>query len=550
MELAHALGGLAGRFGRAVVLPARAVAGLLGIEAVVDHVDDDLGLALRLHPAAHDAIGQPRLAVLAGETGDDGVEGPLARGIDVGMAVGQGEQLAPILEHEAQGAAVGAVGHKARTHAAIVGLDPTDHHPVLVGHAEIGGVALGRGVAGEDAVHDAVGADQLGALGGVGLGVQPGGRGLGEALVGEVAGAVLEGQPLGLGLMVDGGGGLEAHALEVELLADVQDLVGRQALGVRPQRIDLDPAIGGHQRLDPFGAVGGQVGAGHPAADTLEIALDVVGDGAVIEGVASALGDQAVGAAQVGIGEDLARLGRAAAGQPDLPAVVVLLDDRGALVEIGHAPLEVVGHDLGHGHALFTQLGDGQQDVLPRQLAVALVGAPPGVDRAGHVDGHGAVFGQVAVGAGLGPGRRQRQRERTVSRAVEADDLLLGRVPHQAEGVAADAVGGRLQETEGGVDGDGGVDGRAAAPQGVQADQGGGGVGGGGGAVGAPDRRAADELGSGHPVADADAGVGIRRRRGWRRGLGARRRGLSLGGAGQQGAGGQGGQKGTATHDE
>ncbi|MND92826.1 hypothetical protein D3C80_850000 [compost metagenome] len=94
------------------MLPARAVAGLLRVEAVVDHVDDDLGLALGLHPAAHDAIGHPRLAVLAGEAGDDGVEGPLARRIDIGVAVGQGEQLAPVLEHEAQGAAVGAVGRE------------------------------------------------------------------------------------------------------------------------------------------------------------------------------------------------------------------------------------------------------------------------------------------------------------------------------------------------------------------------------------------------------------------------------------------------------
>ena len=103
MQDADALGRMAGRFGRALVLPARAVAGLLRVEAVVDHVDDDLGLALRLHAAAHDAEGHPGLAALAGEAGDDGVEGPLARGIDVGVAVGQGEQLAAVLEHEAQG---------------------------------------------------------------------------------------------------------------------------------------------------------------------------------------------------------------------------------------------------------------------------------------------------------------------------------------------------------------------------------------------------------------------------------------------------------------
>jgi hypothetical protein len=44
--------------------------------------------------------------------------GRLPGAIDVGVAVGQGEQLAPVLEHEAQ-----AVRRQARAHAAIVGLD-------------------------------------------------------------------------------------------------------------------------------------------------------------------------------------------------------------------------------------------------------------------------------------------------------------------------------------------------------------------------------------------------------------------------------------------
>ena len=140
----------------------------LRVEAVVDHVDDDLGLALRLHAAAHDAIGHPRLPALAGESRNDGVEGPFARRIEVGMAVGQVEQLTPVLEHEAQ-RPLTVVGYQTRAHAAIVGLDPADHHAVAVGDAEIGGVALGRGVAGEGAVHHPVRTDQAGAFGGIGL---------------------------------------------------------------------------------------------------------------------------------------------------------------------------------------------------------------------------------------------------------------------------------------------------------------------------------------------------------------------------------------------
>ena len=107
------------------MVPARAVAGGLDVEAVVDAVDDDLRLALRLHVAAHDAEGHPGLAVLGGEAGNDGLEGALAGLVDVGMAVLKREEFAAVLEHEAE-----AVGDEAGAHAAEVGLDHGDHHAV------------------------------------------------------------------------------------------------------------------------------------------------------------------------------------------------------------------------------------------------------------------------------------------------------------------------------------------------------------------------------------------------------------------------------------
>src|SRR3546814_8496864 len=58
----------------------------------------------------------------------------------------------------------------------------------------------------------------------------------------------------------------------------------------------------------------------------------------------------------------------------------------------------------------------------------------------------------------LRPRGLQRQGAGTVSRAVEADHLPLGRVPQHAEGVAADAVGHGLEEAQGRIDGDGRVD--------------------------------------------------------------------------------------------
>ena len=533
---------LAGRFGRAIVLPARGVARRLGLQPIVDHVDDDLGLALRLHGAAHHAERHPGLAVPDRETGDDGLEGPLARRIDVGMAVGQGEQLAPVLEHEAQRLRP-IVRRQARAHAAIVGLDPADHHPVAVGDAEIGGVAVVRGVAGHDAIHHPIRPDQPGPFGGIGFGIQPFDRGLGESVVCEPAGPVLERQPLGLGLYVQGGGGLEAHGFQIELFADVQDLVGAQPLRVRPQTEDIHAAIVGLDRLDPFGVVGGQVGAGHPTADSLEIGLHLIGQGTVVEGVAPALGDQPQGLGQIRVGEQLADLGRRAAGGPDALSVVVLLDRDLAPVEGGHVALQIVGDDLGHGRALFAQFGDRQQHLLPRQFPIPLVRAPPGVDRAGHIDRHRPIAGQIAVD---GPGSRHLKAKpaRTGARSVQTDDLLLLGVPQHAIGVAADAVGDRLQEAQGRIDGDGRVDGRSAASQGVYADQAGGRMRRRRRPVRAPDGRTAHELRPRDPVADADAGVGV-----GRAGRGGRwRRLLGLGRVRRQHSDGQGGQEGATTH--
>ncbi len=80
----------AGRLGGAFVQDARRVAGFLEVHAEVDQVDQDLHLALGLGGAAHHPEGKPGLAVFGDEAGDDGVEGPLVRLVDVGMALPRG----------------------------------------------------------------------------------------------------------------------------------------------------------------------------------------------------------------------------------------------------------------------------------------------------------------------------------------------------------------------------------------------------------------------------------------------------------------------------
>ncbi len=67
-----------------------------------------------------------------------------------------------------------------------------------------------------------VGLDELGALGCVGFGVQPLDGDLGEVRIGVVAGAVFVGEALGFDLDVQGVGGLEAHAAQVEVFGDVE----------------------------------------------------------------------------------------------------------------------------------------------------------------------------------------------------------------------------------------------------------------------------------------------------------------------------------------
>ena len=109
-------------------------------------------LTLRLHVAAHHTERHPGLAVFRGKTGNDGLEGTLARRIDVGVAVLEREKFAAILEHEAE-----AVGDEAGAHAAEIGLDLADHHAGGVGDGEIGGVAVARRLAGIDRVRMASG---------------------------------------------------------------------------------------------------------------------------------------------------------------------------------------------------------------------------------------------------------------------------------------------------------------------------------------------------------------------------------------------------------
>ena len=90
------------------MVPPRAVASGLDIRTVIDPVDDDLGLVLRLHVTTHDAEGHPGLVFSGRKSGNDGLEGPFSWLEDVRVTIHQRKQLAAILKHETQ-----AVGDEA-----------------------------------------------------------------------------------------------------------------------------------------------------------------------------------------------------------------------------------------------------------------------------------------------------------------------------------------------------------------------------------------------------------------------------------------------------
>ncbi len=487
--------------GAAFVVPAGAVAGGLDVEAVVDAVDDDLRLALRLHVAAHDAEGHPGLAVFGGEAGDDGLEGALAGGVDVGMAVLEGEEFATVLEHEAE-----AVGDEAGAHAAEVGLDLRDHDAVFVGDGEVGGVAVAGGLAGMDGSEDAVELDLIGALLCVLLGVEPVDGDFGEVRVGVVAGAVFVGEALGFDLDVEGFGGLEAHVAEVETFGDVEELESGEALGVGGHGVDVDAAVVGDDGVEPLGVLGAEVFDGDPSADAFEVGFDGFGDGAVVVGVAAAFGDEAIGAGEVGVAADVAFVGGFAVGGEGVEGVGGFFDAGAGFGEVGEVEFDVVADDLWRGGAGFAVVDGGFEELGPFEFAVALMEGPPGVECAGDGDGDGSVGGEGSVFC-AGAGDVEGEGFGGAAGAGERDDFFELGVPDHGVAVAADAAGGGFDEAEDGVGGDGGVDGGATFFEDFDGGEGREGVCGAGGSAASHGGGAGGEACSGDAVAGVDVGA-------------------------------------------
>ncbi len=217
---------LIGRLRRAAVPHPRRVARFLQVHVEVDEVHDDLRMRLRLHRAAHHAEAEPRLAVLRDEGRDDGVEGPLARGIGIELAVPQIEQLAPALQAEPQSRRT-----QPRPEAPEVALDQRHHVAVLVRHREVNRVSLLEDrVSRLDPHGGPVRIDQPPPFRRVFFRDQFRHRDPAERRVGVKPGAILESQLLGFHEPVQVTGAPESSVPQVITFQHVEDLQGRNPL--------------------------------------------------------------------------------------------------------------------------------------------------------------------------------------------------------------------------------------------------------------------------------------------------------------------------------
>ena len=86
-------------------------------------------------------------------------------------------------------------------------------------------------------------------------------------------------------------GAAPAHRLQVEALHDVEHLERRHSLGIRRQLEHLVAAIRRGDRLNPVRVMIGEIFQRDQPVATLHFVRNRFGDGALVEHVASALGD-------------------------------------------------------------------------------------------------------------------------------------------------------------------------------------------------------------------------------------------------------------------
>ena len=472
--------GLHGRprgLGRTEVLEARGVARFLHVHAEIDHVAEDLRVSLRLHGAAHQAEGEPGPAVLRHHGRYDGMEGPLVGGEGVAVRGIQREELAPVLDRKPR-----ALRHDARSESPEDALDERHGVAVLVDDGHVGRIpVLQDGIAGRDVHGRPAGIDAPALPRGVVLRQQGFHGHVREGGIGIEHGAVGIGQFLGFDLQMQRFRRLAARFGEVVAFQDVQHLQGGDALPARRQFPDRMAPIVHANRIVPGRHVVPEVLGAEQSADIPRTGHYGFGDFAVVERVAAAFGQDAVGSGQVRIPERRAGLGGLPAGQIDPHGLGPGLQQRR-----GSRP--VPRNDVRNGKPVLRVGDGGLQHLFHGQGAEAIEEAGPAVDAAWHGPVERPGIGYVVVPQ---PGIVfDRRRVGRPAAGVEAGQLAALRLPDDGEQVPADAAGHGFHHAEGRVDGDGGVDGVAARLEDVDARLGGQGLARGHHAAGRHDDRA------------------------------------------------------------
>ena len=400
-------------------------------------------MALRLHVAAHHAKAHHRRPIAREEGRDDGVEGPLARGHQVGN-IGRGrigrETMTAVLQADAK---LGLDHTRAKAH--VVALDEAHHHALLVGGGQVDRAAAHR-VARRKGLRTTR-IDQARTAGQV-VGIEHLRRGqLHGARLGHIAVDIGKGQLHGLDLQV-----VIAHAVEglpgqIGVLQNAQGDLRGNALAVGWDLVQGVARKVLPQGRDPLGLVTGQVLGLQGAAQRLRKAHQGLGDLALIQVAAPAVGNAAQGARCGRKAEQLAHLGRTAPGQ-----------ERGGkarqCAQLGRGRGPLLLHHHRHQVAALGDLDGRLHQVGKGQAAKALGQGAPGRHRPRHGDRVDAPLGWVgAVGAVFalevfgGPATGGR------SAGVQAMELLA--VPQNAEGIRAQAVAHRLDQGHDGRGGNG-----------------------------------------------------------------------------------------------
>jgi len=334
------------------------------------------------------------------------------------------------------------------------------------------GVAPGR-VARLRFVHRPAAVDHLGAKHQVMRVEQTRDRHPHEVGIGHVEAAVGVGEARGFDEMV-GEVGARAHARQVDMLEDAENLAdGEAARGGWTHAAHIAAAIAGADGIAQLDLIAGEVGLGHDAGVDLGSGHgldDGPGELAPIEGFRALLRDK-----PQGLGE-----GRILEGRPRLKRFALLVEEiGGGLVEGGeaafHRPRNRGGKARRDLEARLGELGGGLDELRPGPAAEHAVRRLEELERSRHAhraaadeglpEGHGlAVILEEIVGAG---GCRRGLA------AVHGDEPLLGRIPVEQEGAAADARGLRFHQVQHELNGDHGVDGVAALGQDLVAEAGG-----------------------------------------------------------------------------